>query len=315
MRFKNEPEDFIVKEILPEGFIKKSGNFEVYRLVKRNIDTLSVVKELKNKFGEVGYAGLKDKHGLTTQYITMARGENQKSNNYSIEKVGYSDIKLERGANAGNSFEIRVEVTDDEKKNIEKNSEIIRKNGFKNYYDTQRTGHELEHTSMVHYLLMKDYKTALLRYYIHKSKYANKKVKLLYKECFKNWDDPVKCYTLLKGSVNNLILNPLNAVVRTHDYLNAILKIPKEELELLVAGYQAIIFNKDLDNISEDKIIDLAVIELPKELGIKTRKGRRATIVKPKNLEITFEKSLALLSFELPKGAYATILLKELVKA
>lgn len=315
MMFKSSPEDFIVNEVLPEGFVKESGKFEVYKLVKRGIDTLSIIRGLKNKFGEVGYAGLKDKHGLTTQYLTMVKGANIKTQNYTLERTGYSDSHLNRGDNLGNEFEIRIELTDEEMQTLKNNIDNVKKSGFKNYYDTQRTGHELEHTSMVHYLLLKDYKTALLRYYIHKSKYANKKVKQLYKECFKNWDSSKKCYELLKGNVQEITLRPLKEAASTNDYLTAIKRIPVDELELLIAGYQAILFNKGLDNINEDKIADLPVIELPKELGIKTRKGRRKTIIIPENLEIKSEGSTAKLSFFLPSGAYATTLIKALISS
>jgi tRNA(Glu) U13 pseudouridine synthase TruD len=161
-------------------------------------------------------------------------------------------------------------------------------------------------------LLKKDYKTALLRYYIHKSKYASKNVRKAYRECFRNWGDSVKCYGLLKGKVNELVLRPLKESINGN-YLNAVKKITKEELELLIAGYQALLFNDSLKG-PVNGLIKLPVVKLPEELGIKPRKGTRQAFVKPINLKIKYDQNKAIISFSLPKGAFATILLKELVK-
>lgn len=307
MKIKQYLEDFKVKEVIKKEFIKTKGEYEVYKLTKKGIDTLSVIRELRKKFKSIGYAGLKDKHGITEQYITIKKGTNYGTPSYEIKKVGYCNKHLNRGDNIGNEFIIRVELDNDEKELMKKNAERIRKHGFKNYYDKQRIGHELKHTSIVHYLLKKDYKTALLRYYIHKSKYAGKKAKRKYKESFKNWGDYKKCYELLKKHVKAITLRPLKELMKNEDYLKAVKKIPRDELELLIAGYQAILFN-------EKMTMKLPVINLPKELGIKPRKGLRKTIVKPTDLKIEFKDQEAVISFKLPKGVYATILLKTLLK-
>ena len=310
MRVKQSLSDFIVKELISEGFIKPKGEYEVYLLKKKGVDTLSVIRELSKRFGKIGYAGLKDKHGLTEQYVTMKKGAELKTSNYELKKVGYSDKQLRRGDNTGNEFIIKVELSPDEMGLMKKNEDRVR-GGFKNYYDTQRTGHELIHTSMINYLIKGDYKTALLRYYIHKSKYAKPFAKKAYKECFKQWGDWVKCYNSLKGKVSELTLRPLKELMKSGNLIKAIKSIPSDELELMIAGYQALLFNEMIKE-EQEGVVELPVISVP-ELRLKPRKGRRQVIVKPIDLKIKYEGNEAVLSFKLPRGAYATVLVKTLL--
>lgn len=307
MKFKEQPEDFIVKEVLPNSFIKDKGQFKVFALVKKGVDTLTCLQVIAKKFSigfnDIGYCGLKDKHGLTTQYITVPKGDEFRTGEFKLKFCGYSDKHLQRGDNKGNEFIINIKVTPEETELIRKNESRV-KEGFTNYYDTQRTGHELLGKTFAEFILKKDYKTALLRYYINKSKFAGKKLKQKYKEAFKNWNNPGKCYELLKGFEKNLTLRPLKEAV-SGDYLNAIKRIPGSELELLIAGYQALLWNNN-------PVPELSVIKIP-ELGIE-RKGKREITVRPENLKICYAPGEALLEFFLPKGAFATILLKELVR-
>lgn len=306
MRIKSSPEDFIVKEVLPDGFIRESGDFEVYSLVKRLMNTLDCIKLIIKEWNtsEVGYCGLKDKHGVTTQYLTVKKGHEFTRDNFKVRYVGKAVKHLARGDNLGNDFIITLQVTPDEIALIKKNESRVR-GGYINYFDVQRTSRELPHISFTHYLLEGDYKTALLRYYVNKSKLSNKKARFAYRECFKNWDDPVKCYSILKGLVSELVLRPLKEAGVKLDYFSAIKKIPPSELELLVAGHQALLWNND-------PTPKLPVISLP--LFRLKRAGSREVIVKPKNLKISYASDEVIVSFFLPKGAYATILVKELLK-
>ncbi len=297
MKIKERPEDFVVKELLPDGFVKSKGKYIVYELTKSGVTTQYCL----NKIGKAGYCGLKDKHAITTQYVTV-RGElNIKDKHFTLRKIGYSDEWLQRGSNIGNKFRITVTVTPEEKELIKKNESRVR-NGFINYYGKQRTGKELIHKSVVHYLLEEDYKNALLRYYINKSRNANSKLKKAYKECFKHWPDTKKCYELLKGLEKNITIRPL----RESDFFKAVKRIPRNELELLIAGYQSMLWNDNPAPV-------LPVIKIS-GLGVKARKGKREVIVKPTNLKIKYEQRRVIISFSLPSGSYATVLLKELIK-
>ena len=295
MKIKQSPEDFIVKEMLPDGFIKKKGKYKVYLLKKKGVTTSYCLNFIKQRFHEkIGYCGNKDKHALTYQYITMQGGGDMQTKHFSLKFAGYSDKHLKRGMNKGNKFTIRVEITPQEKRSIKEKLPAARK-GFVNYFGPQRTGRETIKKSFTYFLLKGDYKTALLRYYINKSKLANRELKKRYKECFKHWGDNEWCFNHLKGYEKNITIRPL----KEKDYFHALKKIPKNEIEMLVASYQALLWNKNPKP-------SLPVIKTPL---MKARKGKRKVIVKPEKLSVRFEGNYAIFQFILPAGSYATTLL------
>ena len=87
-KFVQNEEDFIVEE-QPIKF-SGAGSFLVLKIVKSNCDTWELIDRLAkflNVFSnEIGYAGLKDKRATTTQYITIPKNIQKKSNFLKIKK-------------------------------------------------------------------------------------------------------------------------------------------------------------------------------------------------------------------------------------
>ena len=151
---KQSPEDFIVEEVLPENFLKKEGSYNVYKLEKTNLSTLQVIRFLSKKLkilpSQIGFAGLKDKYAVTTQYLTIPKDcklddfcveRKKKKEKFCIKKVGKSDKPLSLGDNKGNIFTITLRNINKElRKNIYKNLEIINQYGLANYFGEQRFG-------------------------------------------------------------------------------------------------------------------------------------------------------------------------------
>jgi tRNA pseudouridine13 synthase len=152
-KFKTEPADFIVRETLsfePEG----EGTHAYLYIEKTNTNTEWLARQLARFVGveakEIGYAGLKDRNGVTSQWFSI---------NLEIIDVPpvWDDLKLEgvkilintlhrkklkRGAIKHNSFEIvlrEIEKTsvDDLKNKIA----LIKSSGVPNYFAQQRFGH------------------------------------------------------------------------------------------------------------------------------------------------------------------------------
>jgi len=71
---KARPEDFIVEEIASLPLVDR-GEFRVYQLTKKNWTTPDLVHFLARYLSispkAIAYGGKKDKHGLTTQHITI----------------------------------------------------------------------------------------------------------------------------------------------------------------------------------------------------------------------------------------------------
>jgi len=125
---KENPEDFIVKEV-SEIPLDPSGGHYLYLLAKRNLTT----KEICKKYN-LSYAGMKDKLALTFQKVSSEKflGEFLKekvdSENWFILKfLGKTKRKLKIGQLKGNKFAVNVS-----------GFEVKEVPAFVNYYDVQR---------------------------------------------------------------------------------------------------------------------------------------------------------------------------------
>ncbi|MFH1916454.1 MAG: tRNA pseudouridine(13) synthase TruD [Nanoarchaeota archaeon] len=139
---KQNISDFIVRELLPDGFIQDTGTYRVLSLTKEGINTEDALQKLARQLGTprkaIGYCGNKDKHARTTQYLTIRCDQlNLKKlasadiMNCLIAAVGYSDAALTLGQNLGNAFTITV-------RNLPENASPKTTGSIPNYFDEQR---------------------------------------------------------------------------------------------------------------------------------------------------------------------------------
>src|SRR5947209_9659644 len=77
MKVKQQPEDFQVEEltdVVPTG----QGAFALYRLEKRGWSTPDALAAIRRRWQveprRVAYGGLKDRHAVTVQYLTIFHG-------------------------------------------------------------------------------------------------------------------------------------------------------------------------------------------------------------------------------------------------
>jgi tRNA pseudouridine13 synthase len=152
-----EPEDFVVDEIPlfePEG----SGEHCYVLLRKRRWTTPDAIRALARAAGvqerDVGSAGLKDKHAVTTQWLSLpgaaAPVESWRlPNGLELVQVTRSARKLRTGQQRGNRFRIRLTgVSADALARAQAIAARIAERGLPNYFGAQRFGHggkNLEH--------------------------------------------------------------------------------------------------------------------------------------------------------------------------
>jgi tRNA pseudouridine13 synthase len=123
-RLRERPEDFLVDEIPayePTGADKgNTGTEHIAMLVQKiGLSTMEMVEVIAKHFGvrrnDVGYAGLKDKHAITRQVVTV-HVPGKKIEDFPMlehEKIGilwadYHANKLKPGHLKGNRFSIRI---------------------------------------------------------------------------------------------------------------------------------------------------------------------------------------------------------------
>ena len=149
-----EPEDFVVEEDL--GFTASgTGQHVLLKVHKRNANTQWVARELAKLCGchprDIGYAGLKDRRAVATQWFTVPRSrlsleawcEVQQAEFNVLDAAAHSR-KLPRGALAGNRFAIRirdVEPTALASALAGRIADITRR-GVPNYFGPQRFGRD-----------------------------------------------------------------------------------------------------------------------------------------------------------------------------
>ncbi|NPA27648.1 MAG: tRNA pseudouridine(13) synthase TruD [Epsilonproteobacteria bacterium] len=147
--FNPSPSSFVVEEI-PLYPFNGEGEHLILKIRKKDLTTWELIEILSNFLGvkkkEIGYAGLKDKHALTYQYISLPKKYEEKLKNFShpnikiVEKT-YHNNKIRVGHLKGNRFWMRFKkVLDKEKSKIESVLEWIKKYGMPNYFGVQRFG-------------------------------------------------------------------------------------------------------------------------------------------------------------------------------
>ncbi|OSQ26368.1 tRNA pseudouridine(13) synthase TruD [Campylobacter concisus] len=147
--FSKNSDDFVVREI-PLYEFSGDGEHLIVEISKKDMTTqeaLHVLSEVTGaKMRDFGYAGLKDKQGMTTQFISMPRKFESVLANFSHEKMKILSLnvhknKLRIGHLKGNSFFIRLKkVLPSNAKKLEQAFVSIDKMGYANYFGYQRFG-------------------------------------------------------------------------------------------------------------------------------------------------------------------------------
>jgi tRNA pseudouridine13 synthase len=145
-----DPEDFMVDEV-PAYAASGKGEHQYVQVQKRLLTTPELVRRLAKAVGmnerDVGYAGLKDKYAVTTQWLSLATktaispdlalGEGVK-----ILAVTRHDNKLRTGHLLGNRFTITLTgVHEQAYERAEQIAARLRHEGLPNYFGAQRFGH------------------------------------------------------------------------------------------------------------------------------------------------------------------------------
>lgn len=153
-RIRGAPTDFIVTENI-DFELSGDGEHDFLWIEKSGANTAWVARQLAAHAGvvanDVGYAGLKDRHAITSQWFSVRRpsGEGTDWAAFAAEGVRVIQIarhhkKLRRGAHRSNSFRIAlrspqiVEIRDE----INSRLQIIEKHGVPNYFGEQRFGRD-----------------------------------------------------------------------------------------------------------------------------------------------------------------------------
>ena len=316
-----EAEDFIVEERL--GFAPDRGS--AHRLLwieKRNVNTLSVARALAARQGcapaDVGFAGMKDRRAVARQWFSTPAPQDGTTldgfagEGFRVLSVHPHSKKLRRGALAGNRFRLRVRELAGDLQALEARIAHAGSSGFPNYFGAQRFGQDGANLGRVRQWLA-DGRLPRARegrgFLLSSARSLVFNAVLAERVRARNWD------RLLRGEIVNLAGSksvfpidepdaPLEHRCRAGDIG------PTGPL----CGEGGLQPAADAGAVEVQTLVRLA--PLPERLGnAGLRAERRALVARPAGLQYRLSPGSLELRFELPRGAYGTSFLREIVNA
>ena len=301
MNIKQKPEDFQVKEVISLNLDKK-GPYTYALMKKKNYNTLDAIKTISNIFKiglkQIGFAGSKDKKAVTYQYISLPRFSKDKINNLELKDIslkfkGYGNKRIVLGDVIANKFKIKFPYK-------------FKKTDFcENYFDDQRFGINSNNHELGKLILKKDFKklnsliekptnnyeyNIKLRFYFHS--YQSYLFNLCLSKFLSKYPNYETNYSLgqfifIKKKIKNF-------------------KMPLLNFDTDLNGNIGKIYKK-LIQTEKIKLDDFLIRQCP---FLISDTQYRDAFFKVEDLN----KKGDYIYFILPKGAYATILIRKLIK-
>lgn len=163
-RFKQQPEDFQVYEILPFELTGQGEHLYV-QVRKTGQNTSWVARQLAQWAGvsnrDVSFSGLKDRHAVCEQWFSLwLPGQSDPQTELEIEGVELlqqvrHQAKLRSGAHAGNRFVIRLRDCSANAELVDARLQDIARLGVPNYFGPQRFGRNADNVDQAVVLFQK----------------------------------------------------------------------------------------------------------------------------------------------------------------
>lgn len=258
MKIKERPEDFQVEE-LTDVKPQDSGPFALYRLEKRNLNTLDALQFVRRRWKvdreRISFGGLKDRHAKTVQYFTIFNGPERQLNQTGlhVEYLGRVAEPFTSKDIRANRFRITIhDLSEDEIQHAQQALEEIRHDGMPNYFDEQRFGSASEGEFMARHLVHGRYEEALRLALTAPYEFDRKDQKREKSFLRAHWGDWKKCMerfptsrerkrpeTFAQKAIAHLIHNPT-------DFRGALAFIHPEQRHLYLNAFQSYLWNRML---------------------------------------------------------------------
>ena len=250
MKIKVKPEDFIVEEDA-DLKLHKGGDYKIYLLRKRGFNTVDLLLRLSKKLGipfsNFSYGGKKDRHALTTQYITIKDKSifDTQEDSFNLRYVGDMQKPMGPELIKGNGFKIVIRDLDEkEALRVKSEIELVHEHGFVNYFDDQRFGSYDREQGFIGEKIIQNRHNIALKIYltsIHpEDKKAEKERKRFFANNWGRWDE---CLKMAKTSFEKRAFRIL-AKKETNPFLKNIMMIPREELSMFFSAFQSYLWNE-----------------------------------------------------------------------
>lgn len=328
-KLKAQPEHFVVKEVLGYSFTG-SGEHLMVKIRKTGENTMFVANELARycnvKSKDMGWAGLKDRHAVTEQWLSIHLAKEEDVPDFSAFEKQYPSIqileqsrhnkKLRPGDLTGNRFEITLSEVSDVQ-SVEQRLESVISGGVPNYYGAQRFGRDGNNVSEAKRWGRDNVRT------------RNQNKRSMYLSTARSWifnhivSDRInqECFsTLLLGDIVMFDEGVTSDQKFSHAITESELPQYQQKLQAgevfltaALAGDNAL--PTELDALQlEQRVVDSEPDLMALIRGNRMRHDRRDTILKPVDLSYTTQDDNVVLRFSLSSGSFATSIIRELVE-
>jgi len=317
---RTTPEDFQVDE-LPSFEASGEGEHLLLEIRKRGANTVHVAKQLAAWAGlpemAVSYAGMKDRHAVTTQRFSVHLPKRVApdiatlaSDEVEVLSSTWHNRKLQRGALAGNRFNLVLREVDGDAPAIDARLAQIAARGLPNWFGEQRFGRDGGNVPAALAMfggrrLRRDQRALLLS--AARSALFNRVLAARVEQG--NWDQP------LEGEV--WMLDGSRSVFGPEPFSDAL----SERLARFDIHPSGPLWGAgELRSTGQALSLELQAIADEESLALRAgleaeglKQERRALRLRPALLQHRWLESRVLaLSFALPPGCYATAVLHEL---
>jgi len=310
--FEQNQYDFIVDE-MPNRWFKGKGNYLILHVRKVEMTTWDMIaifaEYLQIPAQKIGYAGLKDKHATTTQYISF-----EAKYEYDLKRFRHQQIEviktfrdshsIRMGDLKGNRFKINLfGVSQIDAGRIEKLAFKTQKDGLVNYFGYQRFGRDGDSFNQAKEMIEGDL-------FVNDDKLKNFLISIYQSKYFNDWLKDRVLLSREKGSSKFVLLDG-DVYMNEDGKLFTPKKIPQKDFEEKKVVPTGLLCGRDVYRARDDA----REIEKKYDDGFLYEKGqRREAIVFPKVITAKYDKGFSkfTLCFELPKGSYATVFLENI---
>lgn len=252
MKLRQRPEDFQVEE-LTNACAGASGEFAFYRLDKTGWTTpdalLRVRQHWRLHYRDISYGGLKDRHAVTSQYLTIYRGPTRDfvHPGFTLKYLGQRAEPYTSRNIAANRF--TIVVRDLTLRQAEQAAQIasseITTVGVPNYFDDQRFGSVAANRDFVaRRMVCADWEGALWLALAAPYEFDRASDKRLKQTLRAHWGQWQQLRQMLPRSHARSLISYLSD--HPLDYKGAVARLRPELRGLYVAAYQSWLWNRML---------------------------------------------------------------------
>jgi len=320
-KIKAKPEHFIVRENIGFDF-SGEGEHLLINIRKRGENTTFVANELAKACGvkskDVSWAGLKDRHAITEQWLSvyLPTGKTPDFSDF-LEKYPQIQIldvirhykKLRPGDSVGNSFEIMLTEVSDTEAVLERLN-YIQSVGVPNYFGSQRFGNNGNNLSEARRWGRENVRT---RNQNKRSMYLSTARSWIFNHIVSKRID-MECFDhFISGDIALLDGKPVLVKSDNIEDWNNKLTQKLTQITSALAGDNELPTECDALEL-EQPILDAEPDLMKLIQGNRMRHDRRSIVLYPQELHWESSDDQISITFSLDTGSFATSLLRELVE-